>query len=150
MNVPNFLFAIIENEKLEGKVWFRGLRVLNVVAFILIILIACFFIWLGWETRTPISATVRCKDGTEWSAIKDGRELDSSELCGICTRRSSDDKTYKECSYDNPNYFNSYEIVDIQPDIAGILFPVIAFVVFAFAILKAVILSIIYIIAGYI
>jgi hypothetical protein len=61
---------------------------------------------LNWPTQYIENALVVCTDGTAWDAKGSGITffstslyLEREELCGLCTKRSADGKSYSHCDY---------------------------------------------------
>lgn len=99
-----------EKQSFEDKPIFR---LFNVVLFILyagVFLISIIAAILGYSEREIKSASVTCKDGTSWDALKPKDiTYDSYALCGICTKRSLGGDAYTDCTYQDMDY-SSYDV----------------------------------------
>jgi|GEM_PF-3066275 len=156
-NIKEFIFSIEKNEKLETKIWFRFLRVINIIAYILIILLAIFIGLIMASKQTQIGAELKCNDGTTWNAKNQNYknifvELDTYEKCGLCNKRTSDYGSYIKCSLsEDINIFNSYTVNrqyknNYNP--LQVMIILLLFVVSALSLLKILIKGLIYIIVG--
>ncbi len=124
-------------------------RFFNVILFILYICVILISVGVGlsaYWTRTVIGASVQCEDQTRWDATK--IHSDNYALCGICTKRSSDNNNYNSCTYDDMSY-SSFDLVDKKYAWSWwvILAPVIVFSV-GFALVDFLKIVVIYIFYG--
>ena len=145
------LFTPETSERLEKKAWFRALRLIQGILSGLVVLVTLAFSWTMYDTKTVIGATVQCKDGTKWNAFKNGEFIDGKDMCGLCTKRSADNKKYDSCSVMEWN-FDSYNVVDHKYRRTSngtqiILYPAI-FLLVSLLIVKGVSKGVVYIVAG--
>jgi hypothetical protein len=84
-----------------GAIVVRLCRVLYVVCYLLTLLVTAA---LSWPTPSIDNALVVCRDGTSWDAARSGIRFSGTDLhgprkllCGLCTKRASDGKSYRYC-----------------------------------------------------
>jgi len=126
--------------------WYRFFNVILFLFYFVVILISIGAIFVGYSERNLISATVECKDGTDWDATK--IYSDHYSLCGICTLRDKADKNYSSCSYDEMDY-SVYKLIDKQYAWTWkiVLYPLIAILI-GFGIVDFLKIAVIYVFSG--
>lgn len=142
------------SEHLEKKVWFRFLHTLQIITIAIIILCAVLLAYTLGTSSTQTGATLVCNDGTKWSAMTSktsSLELDPLEKCGLCTKRTTNQKYYL-CEYGDDNLYTSYQVKDriykANHSFIAIIGWTALFLFGSLLVVKGVTKSIIYIIAG--
>lgn len=112
------LLWLVNNPQLENKAWFRFVRVLQGIAMLSVVLVACLTAYITVQGKTLTSATLKCSDGTSWNAIdKESSyrsyksEISMYDMCGLCTNRLPNDK-YVKCDIGTKSnkLFDSYTV----------------------------------------
>lgn len=102
------------NKSFEDKPLYRFFNVLTFVAYSAVFLAAIGAGFIGYGERETTSATLVCKDGTTWNALKPKNILyDSNAQCGLCTKRDSLTNTYKDCTYEDMDY-SSFDLKETK------------------------------------
>jgi hypothetical protein len=147
------IFMIESSHRLEQKAWFRLLRIIQGITIVLIIFFSIAIGFVLQRSETIDTATLSCIDGTKWSAMdpKDpSSELDSSEKCGLCYKRT-DGSNYNACTSRESAVKDSYMVERTYKPMYShtqyILYPILGMVV-ALSLLKLIVRGFIYVVAG--
>ena len=133
----------------EDNPLYRLFNVIVILGYAFIVLATIFAGYIGYSERSILSATVKCKDGTSWNALKPKNILyDSAALSGICTNRDADGKSYKDSESSKIDY-DSYETKVTKGSLtwSSIIYPIIVFII-GFGLVDAVRLIVIYVFSG--
>ena len=86
-----------------GAIAIRLGRVVYVVCCLAILIAG---VLVAWPHKYIRNATVVCIDGMTWDATGSGIQFSGTDtywprekLCGLCTKRSADKKSYNHCTY---------------------------------------------------
>lgn len=96
---------------LEKKIWFRFIRLVHVVSIIFISLVFVVLGYIIWSPSSLIAGSIKCEDGTSWSIMQNGSEMNTDQMCGVCKHRTTDNSSFSNCSFDetlnySPNLIN--------------------------------------------
>jgi len=135
----------MENEH-EHKPLYRFFNVILFILYSIAVLATLLAVYVGYNERQIVSASVKCKDGTSWDATK--IHDDSYALCGICTNRNQDGSKYDDCASGSLD-FSSYEVTNKKYNFSWntIIYPLIVFAI-TFGIIDFLRLAILYIFSG--
>lgn len=134
----------MENEH-EHKPLYRFFNVILFILYSIAVLATLLAVYVGYNERDVVSASVKCKDGTSWDAKEIG--YNEYKLCGICTNRSTDNKNYEDCatgSLDTSSYTVSRKY---NFSWNTLVYPLIVFAI-TFGIIDFLRLAILYIFSG--
>lgn len=110
------LFAVEQNPRLEKKIWFRLVKVLQGLAILVVILATALTAYFVFDAESLSTATLTCNDGTTWNAIDTDytfkSEISTDDKCGLCNKRM-DNETYQKCTYNDGSQlrYDSYTVV---------------------------------------
>lgn len=103
------------NTRFEDGALSRFFNVIFFIGYFLVFLTAILAAMIGYGERETVNATVQCKDGTSWDALKPKNILfDSRALCGICARRNAYGG-YVNCDYGEIDY-SAYDTEIVKED----------------------------------
>lgn len=132
----------------EEKPLYRFFNVIWFVLYAFVVVIAVIAFLLIFDARKVTKATIVCRDGTSWDALKPKNILYNSYAeSGLCTKRNPDG-TYSESTYRDVDYNSFTEKITKEPlSWSMLIYPLVVFAI-GFGLVDFLKLIVIYVFAG--